>query len=357
MTTVWVLGAGQLGKMLQHAGMPLNLDVRPVALDSTDIPQPVDSDIVTPEIEHWPDTEATRTLSKHPNLINRNVFDRLADRFTQKQLIDKLALATAPWQLVDADTSAEQLYQRLGTRFLMKQRRGGYDGKGQFWLDASRGDQIPDDWRTVAIAEQAIPFEEEVSVIGVRDRSGTLVFYPLVLNLHVNSILTASISPLDRLAHLQGQAETMLGAILDELDYVGVMAMECFRVGDRLLINELAPRVHNSGHWTQAGTSVSQFESHLRAIAGLPIHRPSLKGTTVMVNLLGTPLDDRWLAIPEAELYWYGKAVKPGRKLGHINLCFGDGVRPDSALDSLRELLPSLYEPVIDWVKTQLGSQ
>lgn len=351
MRRIWVLGAGQLGRMLQHAGMPLDLDVRPMPLDATEIPLLSPDDIVTPEIEHWPATEVTDALASHPNLINRDVFSRLADRLTQKQLMDDLNLATAPWLLVDETLTTEKLYQTLGDRLLLKQRRGGYDGKGQFWLKREDKTQLPEDWRLQAIAEQAIAFDEEVSIIGVRDAQGNKAFYPLVLNLHVNSVLTASISPLPRLAPLQKQAEAMLGALLDELDYTGVMAMECFRVGDRLLINELAPRVHNSGHWTQAGASISQFESHLRAIAGLATPTPTIKGTTVMVNLLGTERNDRWLEVPAAELYWYGKQVKPGRKLGHINLCFEDPEQIASTLSQLEPLLPPMYSKVLTWVK------
>lgn len=350
MTTVWVLGAGQLGTMLKHAGMPLNIDVRPVALDSTTVPAPGPQDLVSPEIEHWPDTPATRALASSDNLINRTVFARLADRLPQKQLLDHLGLATAPWHNVDNSISAAELYADLGDRVLLKQRRGGYDGRGQHWLNAADKAEVPVDFRDAAIAEQAIPFDEEVSIIGMRDGEGRLAFYPLVLNLHRDGILTASIAPLERLSSLQGQAEAMLGAILNELDYVGVMAMECFRVGDRLLINELAPRVHNSGHWTQAGCSVSQFESHLRAICGLPILRPATKGLTVMVNLIGVDRDDRWLTIPEAELFWYGKDVRPGRKVGHLNLCFHRADQVAPALELLRPLLPAGYDEVLNWI-------
>lgn len=357
MTTVWVLGGGQLGGMLKHAGMPLDIDVRPVALDSTDLPQTTPEDLVSPEIEHWPDTPVTRLLADHPNLINRDVFGRLADRLTQKQLLDKLNLATARWRPVDETVTADQLYDALGGRVLLKRRRGGYDGKGQFWLKQAEGTQVPEDAHNAAIAEEAIAFDEEVSIIGMRDRSGTLAFYPLVLNLHVDGILTASIAPLARLSHLQQEAEAMLGAILKELDYIGVMAMECFRVGDQLLVNELAPRVHNSGHWTQSGCSISQFESHLRAVCSLPLIAPTTKGLTLMVNLLGTPRNDAWLAIPAAELYWYGKDVRPGRKVGHINLCFNNRTDAAQALDALTALLPDNYGAVLAWAGDHLLSQ
>ncbi|MCT7655757.1 ATP-grasp domain-containing protein [Oceanimonas sp. NS1] len=173
--------------------------------------------------------------------MNLNTFPILADRYTQKSLIDKLGLATAPWQLVQSDTSAEDLHNVLGERVLLKRRTGGYDGRGQHWLREPGRDAIPDDWHEQAIAEQAIDFDEEASIVGMRGADGQCYFYPLTLNLHVNGILLGSVSPLARLAHLQQEAERMLGTLMNDLDYVGVMAMECFRVGDHLLINELAP--------------------------------------------------------------------------------------------------------------------
>ena len=354
MKKVWVLGAGQLGAMLRHAGMPLDIDVTPVALDSQQAPAVSSDDIIAPEIEHWPDSPATRALASHPNFVNRPVFGRLADRLSQKTLMDTLGLATAPWLPVEAATTSDELYRTISDRVLLKRRIGGYDGKGQHWLRQSEQGDIPADWRGAAIAESAIDFDEEVSLVGMRDRSGQSSFYPLALNLHTSGILAASIAPLARLAPLQAQAESKLGALLDELDYVGVMAMECFRVGDRLLINELAPRVHNSGHWTQAGASVSQFESHLRAICNLPLVTPATRGITVMINLLGIERDDRWLAIPEAELYWYGKEVRPGRKLGHLNLCAPSTAAMQAALLRLQPLLPTSYIEVLDWVNRNL---
>src|SRR5690606_19681138 len=201
---------------------------------------------------------------------------------------------------------------------------GGYAGKGQYWLRAAEGNEIPADWHEQAIAEQAINFNEEVSLVGARNAAGECVFYPLTLNLHVNGILLGSVAPLKRLESLQHLAETMLETLLHHLNYVGVMAMECFRVDDRLMINELAPRVHNSGHWTQAGASINHLECHLRAIAGLTLGTPGLKGQSLMVNLVGTEHNDQWLAVPGAEVVWYGKSVLPGRKVGHINISHTD---------------------------------
>lgn len=354
MSKVWVLGHGQLGAMLQHAAMPLNVPVIPVDIDSDQLPELQPDDVVTAEREQWPETAVTRMLASHPNFVNLNVFSRLADRYSQKQLLDELGLATSPWKLVDDQLQADQVYADLGPRALMKRRTGGYDGRGQFWLKQAEGSEIPDDWRNQAIVEQGIAFDEEMAIVGVRDRDGQKFFYPLTLTLQLNGVLTASVAPLARLDKLQPQAEGMLGKLLDSLNYVGVMAMECFRVGDELMVNELAPRVHNTAHWTQAGASVSQFESHIRAVAGIPLAQPQVKGLNVMINLLGTPRDDRWWAISGAEPYWYGKAVREGRKVGHITFTHSGDQTLIEGLDELKALLPERYQQVIDWVETAI---
>lgn len=352
--TIWVLGAGQLGAMLKHAGMPLDLDVRPIDINEQAAPQLNDADLVTAEREQWPETLVTHTLAQHPLFVNKPVFGRLADRKTQKELIDSLGLETAPWRNVANGINASELRNQLGERVLLKRRTGGYDGKGQYWLRAAE-DEVPEDWQGEAIAEQAIPFDEEVSLVGVRNAQGEMVFYPLTLNLHLNGILYASISPLKRLNSLQNQAETMLGKLLTELDYVGVMAMECFRVGDQLLINELAPRVHNSGHWTQAGASISQFEYHLRAIADMSTPKAQILGQNVMINLIGTDYNPKWLSLSTAQAYWYGKTVLPGRKVGHINFVSQDIAELSSSLQQLKYQLPEkCYAEALDWALNEL---
>ena len=357
MSTIWVLGAGQLGAMLKQAAMPLGLDIQPVDIETDAIlPLAVD-DIVTAEREEWPVTKATKQLATHANFVNLATFPQLADRLTQKQWLDRLDLATAPWFPVEEDSNSDSLYTDLGARVLLKRRRGGYDGKGQFWLTQAEATQIPDDWKGLAIAEKAIPFDEEVSLVGVRGKNGEHYFYPLTLNLHIDGILYASIAPLQRLESLQGKAEAMLSKLMDALDYVGVMAMECFRVGDELLINELAPRVHNSGHWTQAGASVDQFENHIRAVAGLPLAPIEVKNLSMMLNLIGLPVNYQWLAIPSLELYWYQKEVRPGRKVGHLNFCSGELTTLNSALSQLDQQLPAPYPQAIAWLKDNLPQQ
>lgn len=355
MSKVWVLGAGQLGAMLHHAALPLGVEVIPVDIEEPFAVEMSTNDVVTAEREQWPETGATVQLANHPHFLNRTVFPCLADRYTQKQLLDELEIATAPWQLVTAESRELTLFSVLGSEVLLKRRTGGYDGRGQFWLKQSETSEIPAGWRNEAIAEQKIPFDEEVSLVGARDKDGNLYFYPLTLNLHVNGILMASVAPLSRLNTVQTQAEQMLGKLLTHLDYVGVMAMECFRVGDHLMVNELAPRVHNSGHWTQSGASISQFEYHIRAVVGLPMAPVVLKGQSVMINLVGCERNNCWLAVPGAELYWYNKEVRVGRKVGHINLTGSSLADLESPLDKLQGLfdLP-VYQDVFAWVKCQI---
>jgi 5-(carboxyamino)imidazole ribonucleotide synthase len=354
MTDVWVLGNGQLGAMLQQAAMPLAIRVNTVDIEAP-LEQPLGDDaIVTAEREHWAPTPATQHLFDHPGFVSRRAFAELPDRKTQKQWLDRLELANAKWRDLDAEITGENLHRDLGDRVLLKRRTGGYDGKGQLWLRKS-DTAIPDDWRGHAIAEEAVGFEDEVSIIGVRNQDGRCEFYPLTLNLHSNGILMASIAPVPRLQLLQAQAEAMLDKLMQALDYVGVMAMECFLVGDRLLVNEVAPRVHNSGHWTQAGSSISQFENHLRAISGLPLAKPLVKNTSVMLNLIGMERDNHWLGVDGAELYWYGKQVLPGRKLGHINLSPAERPTLLASLEQLQPLLPNDYAATIEWVLEKLA--
>ncbi|WP_447078049.1 5-(carboxyamino)imidazole ribonucleotide synthase [Shewanella algae] len=354
---VWVLGDGQLGAMLRHAGQPLAIDVRPVDIMApSDEKLPLtDTDIITAEREQWPESPLSLQLSQHRHFINGPVFGRLADRYTQKSLLDQLKVATAPWELLDDNTQANDLYHKYGERVLLKRRTGGYDGKGQHWLKQAESTSIPADWRNQAIAEQAIPFDEEVSLVGVRSRSGECFFYPLTLNLHQDGILMASIAPLARLQPLQTEAEAMLGSIMHELEYVGVMAMECFRVGDHLLVNELAPRVHNSGHWTQAGTHMDQFQLHLRALCELPLMTPQVNFQCVMVNLIGIDKDDRWLSLANAELFWYDKEVRPGRKVGHLNLSVLDKNALADSIARLQQWMPTQYQAPLMWILAEFG--
>ena len=355
MSRVWVLGAGQLDAMLKHAAQPLAVDLVAVDIEDDRHLDLASDDVITAEREQWPSTQATNQLAAHANFVNRDIFGLVADRVTQKQMLDRLHLPTAPWQLVEPGQSAADLHAAYGAKVLLKQRSGGFDGRGQLWLQQDKATVIPDGWHNKVIAEQAIAFDEEVSVVGVRNRAGECYFYPLALNHHQDGILAVTIAPLARLQHLQSQAQTMLTSIMDALDYVGVMAMECFRVGDDLLINELAPRVHNSGHWTQAGANISQFEYHVRAIADLPLAPAIVKQQSLMVNLIGVDYNREWLAIPGAEVFWYGKDVRPARKVGHINFAMADRQQLLASLQCLQPMLGAWYAPAMRWALQELA--
>ncbi|MEG3128613.1 5-(carboxyamino)imidazole ribonucleotide synthase [Pantoea cypripedii] len=354
MKPVCVLGNGQLGRMLRQAGEPLGIAVYPVGLDAEPSALPIAQSVITAEIERWPETALTRELASHPAFVNRDIFPRLADRLTQKQLLDQLNLATAPWQLLADKGEWPQVFSSLGELAIVKRRTGGYDGRGQWRLRANETDSLPDECYGECIVEQGINFSGEVSLVGARGQDGSTVFYPLTHNLHQDGILRTSVAFPQADAAQQQQAEAMLSAIMHELNYVGVMAMECFVTPQGLLINELAPRVHNSGHWTQNGASISQFELHLRAVLGLPLPQPVVYAPSVMVNLIGTDVNLAWLHQPLVHLHWYEKEVRPGRKVGHLNLTDSDQTRLAAALNALVPLLPPEYASGIAWAVEKL---
>ncbi|EOL8951374.1 5-(carboxyamino)imidazole ribonucleotide synthase [Cronobacter dublinensis] len=354
MKQVCVLGNGQLGRMLRQAGEPLGIRVWPVGLDADPQAVPFAQSVITAEIERWPETALTRELARHNAFVNRDVFPLIADRLTQKQLLDKLALPTAPWQLLADRSEWPQVFSRLGELAIVKRRTGGYDGRGQWRLRESDADTLLGECYGECIVEQGINFSGEVSLVGARGHDGSAVFYPLTHNLHQDGILRTSVAFPQASATQQKQAETMLRAIMDELNYVGVMAMECFVTPQGLLINELAPRVHNSGHWTQNGASISQFELHLRAITGLPLPQPVVSSPSVMVNLIGSDLNYDWLKLPLVHLHWYDKEVREGRKVGHLNLSDNEPALIDATLEALAPLLPPEYASGIAWAQALL---
>lgn len=355
MKQVCVLGNGQLGRMLRQAGEPLGIAVWPVGLDDEPEAVPFQQSVITAEIERWPETPLTRELARHNAFVNRDVFPIIADRLTQKQLFDDLHLATAPWQLLSEKSQWPGVFDALGELAIVKRRVGGYDGRGQWRLRAGETDQLPDECYGECIVEQGINFSDEVSLVGARAHDGSTVFYPLTHNLHQDGILRTSVVFPQANAAQQAQAESMLSAIMQALGYVGVMAMECFVTPEGLLINELAPRVHNSGHWTQNGASISQFELHLRAITRLPMPQPVVNSPSVMINLIGTDLNDDWLKLPLVHLHWYDKEVRPGRKVGHLNLNNSDIPRLCATLEAIVPLLPPEYASGIAWAQSTLS--
>jgi 5-(carboxyamino)imidazole ribonucleotide synthase len=255
--------------------------------------------VVTYEFENVP-VDAARAVAPLPPPL---ALELGQDRLVEKQLFARLGIPTARF-----GSLAES-----GLPALVKSRRLGYDGKGQ------RRVALEEELGEHEVAEEIVPFDRELSIIAVRGRDGEARFWPLAENVHRDGILRSSRSP--ALAAPQAEAEELVGRLLEELDYVGVLALELFEVDGRLLANEFAPRVHNTGHWTIDGAVTSQFENHLRAILGLPLGSTEALGPAVMLNLIGgAPASEKLLELPGAHLHLYGKAPRPGRKIGHVTL-------------------------------------
>lgn len=332
-----MLGDGQLGAMLRDAGRRLGVDVETLDPESSDAVhdwEPRRRAIITAEREHWPDNGFTRNLQAEPGWLNAAAFSALTDRQSQKTLLDTLQLPTAQWCPMSAEVDLQSLRSALSGEFLLKRRRGGYDGRGQ-WRSERADEEVMPDWHDEAIAERCINFSTELSLIGARDAQGNMVFYELTENFHASGILQISLMQPGRFARWQREAEQYHARLMSHLEYQGVLAIEFFLTDAGLLINEVAPRVHNSGHWTQAGASIDQFEMHLRAISGLPLVTPMQPGCSVMVNVIGRAVDPACLTLPGTRLHWYGKQARAGRKLGHLNFFHPDARR---AAEWLRQL-------------------
>jgi len=317
MTVVGVIGGGQLGRMLALAGIPLGLSFRfldpspdapagevgELLVGAYDDPAYLDrladgAAVVTYEFENVP-VAAARRVGAVPGAA---ALEASQDRLVEKQLFRRLGIPTAP---IDDEV----------TEFpaLLKTRRLGYDGKGQRLVGTGPG-TVPGH-----VLEGLVPFDRELSLVSVRGPSGETAFYPLVENVHAEGILRSSRAPAADAP--QAQAEDYATRLLDDLGYIGVLALELFDVGGELVANELAPRVHNTGHWTIEGAETSQFENHLRAILGLPLGSTAARCDVVMLNLIGAlPDTAALLAHRNAHLHLYGKEPRSGRKLGHVTL-------------------------------------
>jgi 5-(carboxyamino)imidazole ribonucleotide synthase len=340
---VAVLGGGQLGRMLALAGIPLglrfrfldpNTDAAAGALGSLVVGElgdeaalarvSEDAAVVTYEWEGVPATGARFVEAGPPVLPPPTALDVAQDRLREKELCRRVGIATPAFAAVDDRADLERAVQQLGLPAVLKTRRGGYDGKGQVVLREPRDVEraLTELGADPLILEAHIPFDRELSVLAVRGRDGATSCWPLVENRHADGILRMSVAPAPTLpGKLQDAGEQIVGKLLDELAYTGVLAVELFDVRGELLVNELAPRVHNSGHWTIEGAVTSQFENHLRAILGWPLGSTAAVGCSAMVNCIGAlPDPDTVLAISGAHFHDYGKAPRPGRKVGHVTL-------------------------------------
>jgi 5-(carboxyamino)imidazole ribonucleotide synthase len=345
---VAVLGGGQLGRMLALAGIPLGLEFRFLdpsreaaagALgllvvgelgDETALAHVTEgAAVVTYEWEGVPaDGARFVAATGRPVLPPPIALDVAQDRLREKELCRRLGIGTPEFAAVDDRADFERAVKELGVPAVLKTRRGGYDGKGQVVL-REPGD-MEHAWSALGgvplVLESYVPFDRELSVLAVRCREGTTACWPLVENHHDGGILRRSLAPAPGLnAAIQASGEQLVGKLLDELGYVGVLAVELFDVHGELLVNEVAPRVHNSGHWTIEGAVTSQFENHLRAILGWPLGSTDAIGVNAMVNCVGAlPDPDAVLAVPGAHFHDYGKAPRAGRKVGHVTITAPD---------------------------------
>ncbi|WP_045246061.1 5-(carboxyamino)imidazole ribonucleotide synthase [Thermus filiformis] len=352
---IGVLGGGQLGRMLALAGYPLGLSFRifdpseeacagqvaPLFVGryrAEEVGRFAEGlDLVTYEFENVP-VEAVRSLPL-PVFPPARALEVAQDRLLEKEFFRGLGVPTPPFHPVDGPEDLQEGLLRVGLPALLKTRRGGYDGKGQALvrtLEEAQGALEALGGKGLLL-EGFVPFDREVSLLAVRGRGGEVAFYPLVENRHQGGILRLSLAPAAGASpKLQKKAEGYAQRALEALDYVGVLALEFFQVGEELLFNEMAPRVHNSGHWTIEGAETSQFENHLRALLGLPLGSTALRGYSAMVNLIGFRPDfAQILSVKGAHLHWYGKEVRPGRKVGHVTLVAPDEARREEGLRAL----------------------
>ena len=360
MTTVGIIGGGQLGRMLGFAGRPLGLgfvflepaaappaaaagDVLRGAFDSEDALASLAerADVVTYEFENVPVTAVEWLARRVPAFPPAEALRHAQDRLLEKELFEALGVPVPAYRAVDNADALGDALDALGLPLVLKTRRWGYDGKGQAVLRT--GDDVEPAWQRLGdkplIAEAFVEFDRELSVIGARRADGETAVWPLVENRHREGILRVSTAPVED-AKATAAAGRYLRALLERLDYVGVLALELFQAGSRLLANEFAPRVHNSGHWTIEGAATSQFENHLRAILGMPLGPTHALGHAGMVNLIGhLPARPADLERAGFRLHEYGKMARPGRKLGHATTVAESAADRDRRLSEALEII------------------
>ncbi|NTS78643.1 5-(carboxyamino)imidazole ribonucleotide synthase [Catenovulum sp. SM1970] len=365
MKKVLVLGAGQLARMMDLAGSPLNLDVKAFDVRTNQVVHPVapihvygdlengikEADVITAEFEHVQHDTLAICEASGKLLPTSTAIKTGGDRRLEKALLEECGVANAKHKIIESKADFDQAIATLDLPIIFKSALEGYDGKGQWRLkDAAQADDI---WADIedfiaqskssvpqgVVAEQMVPFDREVSLVGVRGRDGQTAVYPLTENHHAGGILSVSVAVESR-QELQAQAAEVFDKITNKLNYVGVLAIEFFQVGDQLLVNEIAPRVHNSGHWTQQGADTCQFENHLRAVCGLPLGSTAMVRPTAMVNILGEDsVPNEALALPSLAIHWYDKEKRAGRKMGHLNINGKDELELAQRLNQLANIL------------------
>jgi len=353
---IGVIGAGQLGRMLALAGIPLGL--RFLFLDrSADAPAGQIAPVIVGEFEDkaklaylgrqvdlitfdWENVSVEALSAVKATIPVRPPPAALAaaqDRVLEKALFRKLRIPTPRFAIVDSHAELTQAVTRIGIPGVLKTRRLGYDGKGQFVVRTAQ--DIEAAWESLAgkplIYEAFVDFSHEVSLIAIRSTAGAIAFYPLSANTHVDGILSHTVAPWPQ-PSLERQAQGHVRRLLLHFDYAGALTVEFFVVGRRLYANEMAPRVHNSGHWTIEGAVTSQFENHLRAILGWPLGSTEALGHTAMINFIGSlPQREKWLGERNLFFHDYGKEPRPKRKVGHCTILERSAARRDARLKRL----------------------
>lgn len=339
---VLVLGSGQLARMMSLAGAPLNIHISAFDVINQKVVHPLTQavishnlaltieqvDVITAEFEHIPHHILQQCQASGKFLPSAEAIQAGGDRRLEKALLDRANASNAHYAIINNYEEAKAAIIEVGLPMVLKSALGGYDGKGQWRLKTA--DEIDGIWPEIEkcldanpdqaiVAEAFVPFQREVSLVGARNKMGELALYPLAENIHTNGVLTLSTAINE--PTLQAQAEEMFKSIANELDYVGVLSIEFFDLNGQLLVNEIAPRVHNSGHWTQQGAETCQFENHLRAVCSMPLGSTQLIRPTTMINILGEDsVPTALLAIEGCHIHWYGKEKRAGRKMGHINV-------------------------------------
>ena len=363
MTTVGILGGGQLARMLALAGAPLGLrflvmdtvadacagQFAPMVVgdwrdDSALARFAAQVDVATFDFENVPAESARWLAERIPVFPSPQALAVAQDRLAEKRLFTELGIPVPQYAPVETREQLASAIGRIGAPCILKTRRLGYDGKGQHRIRSADGAAVDAAWDALGaqapkvglILEAFVPFERELSVVAVRGRDGGFRAWPLTENWHVDGVLSASLAPATTTPDLADAAVAHARRLADALDYVGVFALELFCRDGQLLANELAPRVHNSGHWTIEGSETSQFQNHLRAVLGLPLGDTRMVGHACMLNWIGRmPDPSPVLSEPGGHWHDYGKAPRPGRKVGHATLRAETAVALAAALDTV----------------------
>lgn len=359
--TIGVFGGGQLGRMLAQSALPLGIDCIMLE-DAENSPSQKTScifntenfasfadeaDVFTLEFENTPaDVYAKLNQQNGKQCFpNQSVLEVAQDRLLEKQTFNQLDIKTVPFLKVESLEDLNIAVEELGLPLVLKTTRGGYDGKGQFVIKQTT--DIENAWHTLSsasplIAEGFINFEREVSIIAVRGQDGEIRSYPLIENHHHNGILSHSIAPAPNQEDILETAQQAITKLLQHFNYVGVMTLELFVTSDGIIANEIAPRVHNSGHWSIEGAVCSQFENHIRAVAGLPLGSTQIVHPSIMVNIIGEyPEFKNVLAIKNVHLHSYGKMERADRKIGHLTVMPCNSTDVSQVLSSIAAILPN----------------